>query len=420
MTDDVMVSIWCPTYNQKKYIRDALEGFVLQKTNFLYKVIVFDDMSTDGTSDILLEYQMRYPKIFHVIFSKENLSSCPEKKRILKQQYLTGKYIALCDGDDYWVDCNKLQIQVDYMETHPECSMHIHNALWQDCAEGSIKAGNPYSGMDEKNLTAEEIIMQYNGHPPTASFLFRRELIDGPEFLSETVTVDYALQLYALFLGSVHYSNRIMSVYRWHSAGSYSQMLKTDKKHKFSFSICVFRLLFQYDKYTDYKFHVWLENRIQLHSYWAIEAADPNVSIQEYYNLCLGNGYYFPPICEYYFGKIEILRRQIFDMTFCSDATKDFVAVHETIVVMGAGNYSSIITKQFENNNINFAGYVVSRKENIQDSYLGKPVWTFSELKFDKEKTGIIIAIKPFRWDDIVGSLEAAGRNDYYCPFLLE
>lgn len=127
--NDKLVSIFCLTYNHVDYIRDALEGFVKQKTNFQYEVFVYDDASTDGTSECIQEYASRYPQLFNIYISPYNTYNSPDRFKILNElqhKYITGKYVAMCEGDDYWIDSKKLQMQVDYMEEHDNCMMTTH------------------------------------------------------------------------------------------------------------------------------------------------------------------------------------------------------------------------------------------------------------------------------------------------------
>ena len=114
--NNIMVSICCITYNQEKFIRQALDGFLMQKTNFKYEIIIHDDASTDNTANIILEYEKKYPDIIKPIYQTENQYSKGKKPTLITYKAAQGKYIALCEGDDYWIDENKLQLQVDYME----------------------------------------------------------------------------------------------------------------------------------------------------------------------------------------------------------------------------------------------------------------------------------------------------------------
>jgi glycosyltransferase involved in cell wall biosynthesis len=116
----LMVSICCAAYNHEEYIAAALDGFLMQKADFSYEILVHDDASTDNTAKIIKEYEQNYPDIIKPIYQTENQYS---KKVKISSAYnfprAKGKYIAWCEGDDYWTDPLKLQTQVDYMEAHP-------------------------------------------------------------------------------------------------------------------------------------------------------------------------------------------------------------------------------------------------------------------------------------------------------------
>ena len=128
MNDDVVVSVLCTAYNHEKYIRSALDGFVNQKTNFRYEVLINDDASTDHTAAIIAEYEAKYPDIIKPVYQTENQYS---KGVFITKSILfprsKGKYTAICEGDDYWCDENKLQKQVDFLESHEEYAACVHN-----------------------------------------------------------------------------------------------------------------------------------------------------------------------------------------------------------------------------------------------------------------------------------------------------
>ena len=123
-SEPVMVSIICLTYNHSKYIRDCLEGFICQKTNYRFEAIVHDDASFDDTQSVICDYAEKYPEIIKPILEKENQYSKRDGslQRIINNE-LRGKYVALCEGDDYWIDPLKLQKQVDFLENNPEYGM---------------------------------------------------------------------------------------------------------------------------------------------------------------------------------------------------------------------------------------------------------------------------------------------------------
>ena len=189
-----LVAIRCITYNHEKYIRDALEGFMMQQTNFAYVVIVHDDYSTDKTQSIIKEYCQQYPNKILPIFETENLFS---KGREFLLQVMneaiseTGaKYIALCEGDDYWIDPYKLQKQVDYMESHPECGLCYTSFNIKDEIRGKIRVdlfkNEPEIFPGEYKSVEEFILKQGYVCPP--SWLMRASLwnIDLPVYIDAT------------------------------------------------------------------------------------------------------------------------------------------------------------------------------------------------------------------------------------------
>lgn len=424
MKEEILVSIWCITYNHEPYIKDAIEGFLTQKTNFKYEIIIHDDASTDKTAEVIKAYENKYPQMIHGIYETEN----QYRKNILdirwllnlEQKACKGKYIAVCEGDDYWIDCHKLQIQADYMETHPDYVLSLHNALQLNCKDGTMKTVDPFYGEKEKDIEPEEMIMQYQGHPPTASAFYRRELVEMPDFFCKASVGDYPLWLYGLIKGKVYYDSRIMSVYRWLSKGSYNDRLSRNKEMEFYFDIGLIMFLDKYDKFTNYQYHVWLVNRIQHFTSRVITAVDLDVPLKEYYEKCREHDFYLAAECEDYLSRIEGLRKQIFDTTYCSERTRNFVQKFKKIIIMGKGNYGTIVANQLINNKIEFCGFAVSEKKAEEDFFMKKPVWELSKLPFDKENVGVIVAINPFRWDDILDSLRKAEIIHYICPFLVK
>lgn len=422
MKGEILVSIWCITYNHEKYIKDAIEGFLMQKTNFKYEIVIHDDASTDKTAEIIREYENKYPDLIHAIYEKENkfsknLTGFKWVNDILIQN-CKGKYIAACEGDDYWIDCYKLQIQVEYMQSYSQCSMCVHNGIKWNSQDGTLNVIDPYDGNYEKDLSAEEVIMQYKGHPPTASMLYRKELMEMPDFFNRAPVGDYTKQLYYLTKGKIHYSSRIMSVYRWCGNGSYTQKLQSNKKMQFYFNIGMLHFLIQYNIFTEYRYHVWLISKIQRYVSELMEVVDSDTSYEEYYEMCRKEGYYLAIESEKYLVGLGCLRKQMFDMDYCSDTVKRYTECYDNIVIMGKGRFGTMVAKQFERNGIRFEGFAVSQKKENEDIFMDKPVWELCKLPYDKENTGIVIAINPIQWDEILYSLEKAKIKHYICPFL--
>ena len=220
------VAVWCITYNQKDFIKDALNGFVMQKTNFPFVVIVHDDKSTDGTSDIILEYAKKYPNIIIPVIESENQWSKGGLKHIvniMNSHYRIGKYIAFCEGDDYWTSPDKLQTQIDFLESHPEYSMCFHSAkkkyecnsiAWINC-----------ENIGDKDYDATDLFVNWT--VPTASVVCRKEAM---EFYANIKGAE-RIQNYDIFIilscamtGKIRGISKQMSVYRIQGEGlTYNQ-----------------------------------------------------------------------------------------------------------------------------------------------------------------------------------------------------
>lgn len=145
-----LVSIHMTTYNHEGFIRQAIEGAVMQETDFEYEVIVGEDCSQDRTRDICFEYQQRFPNKIRVLWSETNLHSINGNGRRCRAR-ARGKYIAFCEGDDYWTDPKKLQKQVEYMEAHPGCAGCFHNRVKCDAA-GRIMEGTDTTDMKHAKM----------------------------------------------------------------------------------------------------------------------------------------------------------------------------------------------------------------------------------------------------------------------------
>lgn len=212
---NITVSIVCNTYNHEKYIRDALEGFINQVTDFDYEVLVHDDASTDGTADIIREYEAKYPKLIKPIYQTVNQYSQGLKPGRQNRARAVGKYIAVCEGDDYWIDSYKLQKQVDYMEAHPECTFCFTNGLTRYGDEVKQKVV-PWDKQaiikkNDSDYTVGEL--ELLGYIPTASFLYPREL-KYAELPKGAFSGDTFTKLSMTNYGYAHFIDEPMVVYR--------------------------------------------------------------------------------------------------------------------------------------------------------------------------------------------------------------
>ncbi len=222
LSNTPLVSIACITYNQSKYVREALESLLMQKINSPIEIIIHDDASTDGTAQIIKEYELKYPDLIIPIYQIENQYS-KGVRRILKTfvfPRVRGKYIALCEGDDYWTDPYKLQKQVDFLESHPECVICFHNvvAVHYDKSQPDHIMCSP----DQKAIsTIEDLLLQ--NFIPTCSVMFRNHLvIEFPEWYFEIMQGDYPLYILLAQYGHVGYIDEVMANYRHHFQGIWS------------------------------------------------------------------------------------------------------------------------------------------------------------------------------------------------------
>lgn len=224
---EVMVSICCITYNQQSYIRDALEGFLRQKTDFPWELLIHDDASTDGTAEIIREYADRFPDRIYPILQTENQYSqgLTNISGTFNFPRARGRYIAMCEGDDYWTDETKLQRQVEFMEAHPDCSLCFHSAQVEVQGRAlTERQMRPYRG--DRRVSPEAIIDKTSGYP-TASLLFRREMVEQlPDFYVQAPIADIPLQLLAAARGWAYYMDRPMCVYRLGGAASWTTLMK--------------------------------------------------------------------------------------------------------------------------------------------------------------------------------------------------
>jgi len=227
-TQKTVVSICCITYNHEPYIKDALDSFLSQSTEFSFEILIHDDASTDSTADIINEYQKLYPDIIKPIFQRENQYSKGIKVNpAFNFSRANGKYIALCEGDDYWVDNEKLQKQVAVLESNEQISLIFHSAQELDCVTRNEKIVSRVKQKDGK-VSNFKIISGRGILVPTASMCFRAECLkDKLSIFDKNMPVgDFFMQSLLAFCGAVYYQDSPMSVYRRNAPGAWTSTLK--------------------------------------------------------------------------------------------------------------------------------------------------------------------------------------------------
>lgn len=246
---NILVSVSMITYNHEAFIAEAIEGVVMQKTTFPFELVIGEDCSTDNTRAICIEYQKKYPDIIRL--------RLPEKNQGMMLNWINniesghGKYIALCDGDDYWTDPYKLQKQVDFMEVNPDFALCSHSVYTLMCGQLDENIE-----MERDVLTTEDIILKDWGLL-TASILFRKEAHKTPDWYYTVKNGDFALQLIVSLSGKIKFLPEYMAVYRQHLGGMSSTLKPLNQ------TAWMVYLLHQFNKYTDKTFKKSIVDRIK-------------------------------------------------------------------------------------------------------------------------------------------------------------
>ncbi len=226
-----VVSVDVITYNHKNYIRKCLDGILMQKTNFKFEVLIHDDASTDGTADIIREYQEKYPDIIKPIYQTENQFS---KGISISKTYqfprIKSKYVALCEGDDYWTDENKLQKQVDFLENNPDFAICFHpvKVEWDDNREDETIYPSPKKRFNKTVLTLDDLLRR--NFIQTNSVVYRWALADGnyDKMPTGILPGDWFLHLLHAKTGKIGFIPDVMGVYHRHSGGIWTGCGKED------------------------------------------------------------------------------------------------------------------------------------------------------------------------------------------------
>ncbi len=265
MSDKIMVSISCLVYNHEKYIRQCLDGMLMQKTDFKYEILIHDDASTDGSADIIREYENKYPDIVKPIYQRENQFS-KGVSVTWKYQYprAKGKYIALCEGDDFWTDPNKLQKQFDLLEGDDSIIISTH-AVHFGREDGQLTGSFLPETIGENRIipspdfirsTVRETACPYH----TSSFFFRKEIFGMldyklPRFHQTCKVGDYSLLLLLASRGGLGYIADVMSYYRFMSIGSWSSKTVRNRKNMIEHTKNMKQTLLEYDEYTNHVYN---------------------------------------------------------------------------------------------------------------------------------------------------------------------
>ena len=239
---DIIVSICCQTYNHVFYIEECLKGFLMQKTNFKFEILLRDDASIDGTTEIVKEYSNKYPDIINSLIYNENQLKKGVSPFIDNVKRAKGKYIAICEGDDYWIDPYKLQKQVDFLESNIDYGLVFTN--YKRLYSGNFKLDNSktYNG----NIFNQLILSNFIG---TLTVCFRNELLKKVSYFKiynqNFKMGDYPLWLAFSCVTKFKFIDDITSIYRISPNTMSNQLNIIDR---FNFEESVFDIRYFYLK----------------------------------------------------------------------------------------------------------------------------------------------------------------------------
>ena len=341
------VCVRCFTYNHSQYISSALDGFVMQHTDFPYLIMIVDDASTDGEQSVIANYvrdhfdmsdaqtivsETDYAEIHYaqhrtnkncfvlIHYLKYNHYKKQPKLPYLQKWRDVSKYEALCEGDDYWTDPYKLQKQVDFLDANPEYSMCFHD-VYRVSNDSQLDSYRQYAINTE--VPVEDVILNGGLFCPTASIVYRHELLkDYPSFAKKCHVGDYPLQIYLALKGKVYFFADVMGCYRVGAPGSWTEsILKADRRTRLSKMENEVEMLESFDRYSNNKYTQAFVARINKHKLLTYIDLRDKVGVKMYYprvhgldfgnkRLCfliVFNLLFLININQYIKGKIRIL-----------------------------------------------------------------------------------------------------------------
>ncbi len=224
-----LVSVSCKTYMHASFIRDAIEGFLMQETTFPVEILIHDDASTDGTADIVREYEARHPQLIRATYQVENqYKKKPKTAKYVKPHPRRGKYVAICEGDDYWTDPLKLQKQITFLESNPEYVLSFHDCIIID-EQGRVVKDSKLGRKQRRDYSKKDLAS--GCLVPTLSAVYREEKRKQipPKPLHVLNGDTYVFSNLGKF-GKGHYHKDIKpAVYRRHKGGIWSHRQTKDR-----------------------------------------------------------------------------------------------------------------------------------------------------------------------------------------------
>lgn len=275
--EDILVSICCITYNHEKYIAQNIESYLMQETSFKFEIIIGEDCSTDNTLKILQAYQRMHPELITLVTSEENVGSIKNHARSMAK--CRGKYIAMCDGDDYWTSPLKLQKQVDFLEANPEYIICCNYSQVINENEETVYVHPSPVGLE---FTYEDLLFDRKDETRICSLMVRncKQItdIELQDWYYRTHAADRMFKLYVVSNGKkIYVIPEVMSCYRIHTGGVWSMI---DTKLRKSKRLSDFNLIIKHFKHNSLQKRALLKIYLKQYLIFEIRQLKFNHAIQ--------------------------------------------------------------------------------------------------------------------------------------------
>ncbi len=399
--EDIMLSVIIATYNHEKYIKETIQGILSQKTDFRYEILVHDDASTDGTADIIKEYEIKYPGVVRGFYETENQyqqGKISEKRHHLKKE---GKYFAIIDGDDYWIDDEKIQKQIAFLEAHEEYSMCMSNAVKLNCMTGEETLLNTFP--KEGTYSQEEQVKMGLGtnFPASSSYVYRsRYHKNMPGFIQDAESGDYAYRNYFACCGKVYYFEKPMVVYR---VGNNQSMMSVWRKDRNAYCTYVLKMITFFEKFDDYtgkRFHDILERKIISDCLGFCAAIGRKEGLEMALKLGIDA------------GRLESCYKYV-EEDYLNERIKELDKKSEHLFIYGTSRLGAVCRRQLDYAGIAYEGFVVSDGQTAPEVFEGKPVYYLSDVAANYEKPGFILGIQPINVQEVTAILDKLNLREY-------